>query len=709
MASMVVATRVAPGASQPPRGRRAYAMTAPSSFMKKDGALKRGAPTIWELQESLGAHQEREEAEERVEVAERVLPASPATWGRAHARNTLGDSLAAPRLLNTFREPDPSEDSDSQSQCSHSEDGGSDSKAGSASWPRVRKQRTGVRNAMSLWEVSEALESAGPSPGHSLDSKAMDDLTDLSFIDNMFASQAPALPPMAGREDSMGVSALGVDLSKISCKGEVDAQVGPSQLAHQTPTPPPPELLPPNATGMDWDALANDSPNSADDPQMSFGGGEALAQSEPEALALLQALAEEEDRTQRHSETQLRLHQLEELGRSMQRQGHHAPQAQPQYQQPSPPPPQPPPQPQRPLDDSMQMDPGELLASLLPHADGEAAGGWHGLPSPSTLHRNLAAPGSITAGHDEAGAEAGGAPPMVPHSVQMPPASMSGGLVLPPTMATRVPDGAAFVPGANNGPVMACAAPSSVVAAPPAAGAEGGPGAVGLSIENGQLVAAPNPAGSRNGPERKEWTAAEDEIIQSGVAMFGCKWRRIAAQLPGRSDDAVRNRWNRLKEARDGPLPADGVEGDAAAPPPARRRASGGGRKAPASGSSPEGAATNGPPAADGSTPTKGAKPERMSWTKVEDATIVNGVQELGHKWYQIAQRLPGRTDHAIRNRYHRLQAMMQDQQALQIAHPMPGGPVLAMPQHGGIHGPLAALHEDHGMPTAAFPVGGFE
>ena len=55
-------------------------------------------------------------------------------------------------------------------------------------------------------------------------------------------------------------------------------------------------------------------------------------------------------------------------------------------------------------------------------------------------------------------------------------------------------------------------------------------------------------------------------------------------------------------------------------------------------------------------------KQERMSWTKVEDATIVNGVQELGHKWYQIAQRLPGRTDHAIRNRYHRLQAMMQDQ-----------------------------------------------
>ena len=34
-------------------------------------------------------------------------------------------------------------------------------------------------------------------------------------------------------------------------------------------------------------------------------------------------------------------------------------------------------------------------------------------------------------------------------------------------------------------------------------------------------------------PERKEWTAAEDKIIKEGVLQFGCKWRRIAAQLPG--------------------------------------------------------------------------------------------------------------------------------------------------------------------------------
>ena len=34
-------------------------------------------------------------------------------------------------------------------------------------------------------------------------------------------------------------------------------------------------------------------------------------------------------------------------------------------------------------------------------------------------------------------------------------------------------------------------------------------------------------------------------------------------------------------------------------------------------------------------------------------------------KWYQIASRLPGRTDHAIRNRFHRLQAMADDMQII--------------------------------------------
>eukprot|EP00966_Prymnesium_polylepis_P278905 6443261-Prymnesium_polylepis.2 len=47
---------------------------------------------------------------------------------------------------------------------------------------------------------------------------------------------------------------------------------------------------------------------------------------------------------------------------------------------------------------------------------------------------------------------------------------------------------------------------------------------------------------------RKEWNEAEDALIKDGVERLGCRWRVIAAMLPGRSDDAVRNRWSRLQD-----------------------------------------------------------------------------------------------------------------------------------------------------------------
>ena len=61
------------------------------------------------------------------------------------------------------------------------------------------------------------------------------------------------------------------------------------------------------------------------------------------------------------------------------------------------------------------------------------------------------------------------------------------------------------------------------------------------------------------------WTRSEDEyILRNGASR---KWREIAAQLPGRSDSSVRNRYARLTQG-DGParspapseLPSDGGE-----------------------------------------------------------------------------------------------------------------------------------------------------
>ena len=173
-------------------------------------------------------------------------------------------------------------------------------------------------------------------------------------------------------------------------------------------------------------------------------------------------------------------------------------------------------------------------------------------------------------------------------------------------------------------------------------------------------VAAPAAAAGRGAPkernslDRKEWTAAEDEVIRASVAQWGCKWRKIAAQLPGRSDDSVRNRWGRLKHE----------DGAPCAPPAVRRKS-----KKDASSDD------------DGPTP----RAERVQWSKFEDATIVQSVEELGHKWYLIAQRLPGRTDHAIRNRYHRLQSIASNGHrrsfdSLDAFDSLAAAPILAMP-----------------------------
>ena len=56
------------------------------------------------------------------------------------------------------------------------------------------------------------------------------------------------------------------------------------------------------------------------------------------------------------------------------------------------------------------------------------------------------------------------------------------------------------------------------------------------------------------------------------------------------------------------------------------------------------------------------------------------GVSELGHKWNRIAERLPGRTDHAIRNRFHRLQSLLQDRQRQQQRILAPNMPPLPVP-----------------------------
>lgn len=181
--------------------------------------------------------------------------------------------------------------------------------------------------------------------------------------------------------------------------------------------------------------------------------------------------------------------------------------------------------------------------------------------------------------------------------------------------------------------------------------AEGRPAGGSLSLA-APWVEARSTSRTLDRLERRDWSKEEDEAIRSGVERFGKQWRRIAAGLTGRSDDAVRNRWSRLarqasaedlRPSFDSWAAKDeedtspnkkidehtGSTGDAETPALTRKR-----------------------PSFDGE--------KRISWTQAEDKIISDCIAEFGRRWSCIEQRLSGRTPHAIRNRWQRLLTMQQ-------------------------------------------------
>ena len=112
-------------------------------------------------------------------------------------------------------------------------------------------------------------------------------------------------------------------------------------------------------------------------------------------------------------------------------------------------------------------------------------------------------------------------------------------------------------------------------------------------------------------------------------------------------------------------------------------------------GSTPRGAPSGGHHGHGGVAGGSDGKEARKGWKKEEDELIRRSVEELGHKWAIIAERLPGRTDHAIRNRWHRLLSRKLDREQ-QMEHGLDSAAAALLPLGGagGVLDSTAAIGE---------------
>ena len=236
-------------------------------------------------------------------------------------------------------------------------------------------------------------------------------------------------------------------------------------------------------------------------------------------------------------------------------------------------------------------------------------------------------------------------PPM-PQMIQMPPGGWPGvPMLLAPANGMggaggmiQLPPGAQLPPGIMMAPV---------------------PGMSPMAADD-----AGGPMRRRATSGKQGWTREEDQHILHQVQTSGQKWSVIAAMLPGRTDDAVRNRYLRLQKKRQ----RGRYNRDTSAQPNSLGLQD----------------------LNDCASVKKGDM-----WAAEEDQRIVEGVMRFGQKWQQISELLPGRSANAVRNRYLRCEGTS-------AYDPATAGPAAMLSSLGGVSRPPVTATIQQPNPEAA-------